>query len=74
MNDDGNKQEHGLIFGRGDRLPEGTEPPPERHSFLEPPSSPGPIAFADPPTEEVTIVGDIPWELQDDAGGSSDSQ
>jgi hypothetical protein len=76
--DEQDPREHGLIFGRGDELPAGTEEPPARHSFLEalygPASSPGAIAFADPPAEEVTLVGDIPWELQDGTDPSPDSQ
>lgn len=62
-------REHGLIFGRGDELPEGTEEPP----MARPPmgvSIHGPsaqIAFGDPPPEKVELVGDVPWELRDDS-------
>jgi hypothetical protein len=78
MVDDKEPREHGLIFGRGDELPADVEEPPQRHSFLEPlygpASSPGPIAFADPPSEQVELVGEIPWELQDDKGSNAPSQ
>jgi len=62
-------REHGLIFGRGDELPAGTEEPP----LASPPlgvsiyGPPVQIAFGDPPPEKVELVGDVPWELRDDS-------
>jgi hypothetical protein len=62
-------REHGLIFGRGDELPDGTEEPPTgRSPFAVPLPGYGPVStpFGDPPPEEIELVGDIPWELRDD--------
>jgi hypothetical protein len=63
--DDKEPREHGVLFGRGDELPEGTEEPPMGRKPLVPIYGPSPIAFGDPPPEPVEIVGEVPWELRD---------
>lgn len=65
-------REHGLIFGRGDDLPDGVEEPPVGASpFGVPIYGPGPIPFGDPPREKVEIEGEVPWELRDDPADGS---
>ena len=61
-------REHGLLFGRGDDLPEGVEEPPFGHIPVVPLYGPTPVPFGEPPSEPVTIEGEIPWELQDESG------
>ncbi len=61
---DSEPREHGLIFGRGDELPAGTDEPP----LGPPPVLPwygSPVPFGSPPDEAVELAGDIPWELRD---------
>jgi hypothetical protein len=61
-------REHGLIFGRGEELGDDVEEPPFANVSVVPTVyGPGPIPFGAPPAEEVDIVGDVPWELRDDA-------
>jgi hypothetical protein len=60
---------HGFIFGRGDELADDVEEPPMpvRMTALQIPGySPAPLPFSSPPPEEVDVVGDVPWELQDE--------
>jgi hypothetical protein len=62
-------RKHGILFGRGDALGPDVEEPPMGNSPFSFPiagANPAPIAFYNPPTEEVTIEGDVPWELQDE--------
>lgn len=46
-------------------VPDELEPVPIGRSELAAPFS-DPVPFGSPPDEEVTIVGDVPWELKDD--------
>ncbi len=60
---------HGILFGRGEELaPDVEEPPmPDRRGGLRIVGySPAPVAFSEPPKEEIELTGDIPWELQDE--------
>jgi hypothetical protein len=66
---DKHRREHGLIFGRGDALGDDVEEPP----MAEPPFglripgyNPEPIAFGVPPAEDVTLTGELPWELREE--------
>jgi hypothetical protein len=65
--DEKEPREHGLIFGRGDDLPKDVEEPPFGHIPVIPLYGPAAVPFGDPPPETVDIVGDVPWELRDDA-------
>jgi hypothetical protein len=61
-------RERGLIFGRGDEL-EGAEEPPTG----PPPILPwygSPVPFGSPPDEDVTVTGEVPWELRDEPPSS----
>jgi hypothetical protein len=60
---------HGIIFGRGDELADDVEPPPQPDlitSLHIPGYTPASLPFSQPPPEEVDVVGDVPWELQDE--------
>ena len=62
-------RDHGIIFGRGDDLGDDLEEPPMAFpplGFQVPGYQAAPIAFGDAPIEEVTVVGEVPWELRDD--------
>jgi hypothetical protein len=62
-------REHGILFGRGDDLPEGTEEPPMAYqpfAIKIPVYGPGPVAFGSPPEQDVELTGEIPWELRDE--------
>jgi hypothetical protein len=62
-------REHGIIFGRGDELGSDVEEPPMPYSpghFGIPGYSPAPMAFSDPPKEDVELAGEIPWELREE--------
>jgi hypothetical protein len=63
-------REHGLIFGRGEALGENVEEPPMSYSpnTLDIPGySASPMAFNEPPKDDVELEGEIPWELRDDS-------
>ena len=67
-------RDHGIIFGRGDELGDDVEEPPmaARPGGLQMPGYvPAPIAFGEPPAEEIELAGEIPWELRDEAPGES---
>ena len=58
------------IFGRGDDLGPDVEPPPVAHApgeFRVPGYRAEPIAFGQPPEEDVELTGEIPWELREDS-------
>jgi hypothetical protein len=59
---------HGIIFGRGGQLDRDVEEPPMRPRLGAQIAGYGgaPIAFGAPPDEEVTLEGEIPWELRDE--------
>src|SRR5665213_4306795 len=62
-------REHGILLGRGDELAGDVEEPPmpARWGLMQIPGySTPPIAFSEPPKEEVTLTGEIPWELRDE--------
>ena len=67
-------RERGKIFGRGNDLPDDVEEPPLGHIPVVPLYGPTAVPFGDPPPEQVELVGDVPWELQDDAGANPASQ
>jgi hypothetical protein len=61
--------EHGILLGRGDELGGDVEEPPmpERRGLMQIPGySTAPIAFSEPPKEDVELTGEIPWELRDE--------
>jgi hypothetical protein len=71
-------REHGVIFGRGDELDAGVEEPPMAVAPFGfgtgiPVYTGAPIPFGDPPPEPVKLVGDVPWELREDAGSKTDA-
>ena len=62
-------REHGILFGRGEELADDVEEPPMAYqpfAIKIPVYGPGPVAFGAPPTEEIALAGDIPWELRDE--------
>lgn len=60
-------REHGILFGRGAELGKDVEEPPMSEQWIGIPAyGPAPIAFKEPPKEEVEVVGDVPWELRDE--------
>ncbi len=63
---DKDSRKHGLIFGRGDELGDDVEPPPTAIVRVTPIFS-EPIPFGSPPSEDVELTGDIPWELRNEA-------
>ncbi|HEY5229450.1 MAG TPA: hypothetical protein VIJ11_00975 [Galbitalea sp.] len=67
-------REHGILFGRGDELADDVEEPPMAepwYGFRIPGYAPGPIAFGEPPKEDVELTGEIPWELRDEPPSAS---
>ena len=62
-------RKHGIIFGRGDELGDDVEEPPmpKRWGWIPiPVYNSAPLAFSEPPEEDVELVGDVPWELRDE--------
>jgi hypothetical protein len=62
-------RKHGIIFGRGDELGDDVEEPPmpKRWGWIPiPVYNSAPMAFSEPPTEEIELTGEIPWELRDE--------
>jgi hypothetical protein len=60
-------REHGLIFGRGDDLPDDVEEPPFGHIPVVPAYGPTAVPFGAPPPERIEIEGEVPWELREDS-------
>jgi hypothetical protein len=60
-------REHGVLLGRGDELGGDVEEPPmpEWGPILIPGYGTAPIAFSEPPREDIELTGEIPWELRD---------
>jgi hypothetical protein len=62
-------RKHGILFGRGDELGKDVEEPPmpARFGALQIVGyAPPPIAFSEPPREDIELTGEIPWELRDE--------
>jgi hypothetical protein len=62
-------REHGILFGRGDELGADVEAPPMPYAvgdFRIPGYTPAPMAFSQPPVEDVELVGEVPWELREE--------
>lgn len=62
-------REHGILFGRGDELGADVEEPPMPYRaavFRIPGYATPPVAFSQPPAEDVELTGDVPWELRDE--------
>jgi hypothetical protein len=62
-------REHGILFGRGDDLPDDVEAPPmpARWGAINIPGySPASMAFSEPPKEDIEVTGEIPWELREE--------
>jgi len=62
-------RKHGIIFGRGDELADDVEAPPmpdRMLAFQIPGYNSAPMAFSQAPEEDAEVIGDVPWELQDE--------
>jgi hypothetical protein len=59
-------RKHGIVFGRGDELPDDVEEPPMKSGPVIPGYNFAPIAFSQPPEEDIELVGEIPWELREE--------
>ncbi len=58
-------REHGILFGRGDELDDNVEEPPMGPAPILPWYG-SPVPFGVPPEEDVTLTGEVPWELRDE--------